>query len=149
MSLTRTIMCASDFSPASLPAFRKAVELARATGARLVVIHVLAPVIPLMAEDSFVSSKSLTEMEGAARAAAQKQLDALLGRARDARVRATSLLVEGTPAEQLVRMAKAKRADLLVLGTHGRTGLTKLFLGSVAARVVATAACPVLTVHGT
>jgi nucleotide-binding universal stress UspA family protein len=147
MSRIRTIMFGSDFSPASRPAFRKALELAHVTRARLLVVHVLAPVIPLMAEDSYLSSKTLDEMDVAARTAASKQLDRLLALARRARVQATALIVDGTAAEQLVRTAKAKRADLLVLGTHGRTGLTKLFLGSVAARVVATASCPVLTVH--
>jgi nucleotide-binding universal stress UspA family protein len=47
-----------------------------------------------------------------------------------------------------VRAARSKRADVLVLGTHGRTGLPRFFLGSVAARVLATAPCPVLTVRG-
>jgi nucleotide-binding universal stress UspA family protein len=149
MTRMRTILCASDFSPASRPAFRKAVELARAAGARLVLVHVLAPLTPLMLEDSYLMSKTWNETAAAARAAAAKQLDALVRAARKAGVRAASLLVEGVAAEQLARTAKAQRADVLVLGTHGRTGLTKLFVGSVAARVVATAACPVLTVRGT
>jgi nucleotide-binding universal stress UspA family protein len=57
-------------------------------------------------------------------------------------------LADGNPPTQIVRIAKAGRFDLLVIGTHGRTGLAKFFLGSVAARVVATASCPVLTVRG-
>ena len=58
------------------------------------------------------------------------------------------LLVEGVPHEQIVRLARSKRADVVVMGTHGRSGLAKLFLGSVAGRVVAAAPCPVLTVRG-
>ena len=50
--------------------------------------------------------------------------------------------------EQIARAAKSKKADLIVIGTHGRTGLAKFFLGSVASRVVAAAPCPVLTVRG-
>jgi nucleotide-binding universal stress UspA family protein len=50
--------------------------------------------------------------------------------------------------EQIVRSAKRQRADLIVMGTHGRTGVARFFLGSVAARVAATAPCPVLTVRG-
>jgi len=53
----------------------------------------------------------------------------------------------GVPAEQIARVAKSRHADVIVMGTHGRTGLTRAFLGSVAARVVAIAGCPVLTVH--
>jgi len=55
--------------------------------------------------------------------------------------------VEGVPADQIVRLARLRQADMLVIGTHGRTGFSRLFLGSVAARVVATARCPVLTVR--
>jgi nucleotide-binding universal stress UspA family protein len=58
------------------------------------------------------------------------------------------VLVNGSPSEQIARLARSKRADLIVIGTHGRTGLAKFFLGSVANRVVSTATCPVLTVRG-
>jgi nucleotide-binding universal stress UspA family protein len=51
------------------------------------------------------------------------------------------------PAERIVRLAKTRRADVIVMGTHGRTGFRRAILGSVAARVVALATCPVLTVH--
>jgi len=65
-----------------------------------------------------------------------------------ARVKVSSLLLKGTAHDQIVRAAKNRRADLIVIGTHGRTGITKLFMGSVAARVVSTASCPVMTVRG-
>jgi nucleotide-binding universal stress UspA family protein len=58
------------------------------------------------------------------------------------------MLLDGTAHERIVRAARSKRADLIVIGTHGRTGLARLFLGSVAGRVVATATCPVMTVRG-
>jgi nucleotide-binding universal stress UspA family protein len=63
-------------------------------------------------------------------------------------VRAAGLLLEGVPHERLARAVRARKADLLVIGTHGRTGFAKLFLGSVATRLVATVPCPVLTVKG-
>ena len=50
--------------------------------------------------------------------------------------------------EQIVRTARGKKADMIVMGTHGRTGVSKLFLGSVAGRVVSLSSCPVLTVRG-
>jgi universal stress protein A len=149
MNRIRRIMVASDFSAASRPAFRKALELARSTRARLLIVHALSPVIPpLMGEDVYVSSATWNQLEAGARQAAQKQLARLVQAARKAGVRAEALTVEGTPAaERIVRAARARRVDLLVLGTHGRTGLSRLVLGSVAARVVATAPCPVLTVR--
>ena len=68
--------------------------------------------------------------------------------ARPHRVRARGLLVEGVPADRIVRTARGRRAGMIVVGTHGRTGAARFFLGSVAGRVVATAHCPVLTVRG-
>jgi nucleotide-binding universal stress UspA family protein len=64
-------------------------------------------------------------------------------------VKATSTIVEsGAVADRIVRAARARRADLIVMGTHGRTGVSRLLLGSVASRVIATSPCPVLTVRG-
>lgn len=59
-----------------------------------------------------------------------------------------SLLTEGVPYERIVRAARSKRSDLIVIGTHGRTGFSRVFVGSVAERVVRLAPCPVLTVRG-
>jgi nucleotide-binding universal stress UspA family protein len=56
-------------------------------------------------------------------------------------------VLEGTAADAIVRTARAKRANVIVMGTHGRSGLARLFMGSVAERVVGTAPCPVLTVR--
>jgi nucleotide-binding universal stress UspA family protein len=59
------------------------------------------------------------------------------------------LLLEGVPHERIARAARSKKADMVVMGTHGRTGFAKLVLGSVASRVLTVAPCPVLTVRGT
>lgn len=148
MPAIRHILFASDFSPASRPAFRKALDYARIARAKLTVMHVLGPVIPALADGTYISPTTWAQLEAGARTAATKQLDALVRAARKAGARATSRLDEGVPSERIGRVAKATRADLLVLGTHGRTGISRFFLGSVAARVVATAPCPVLTVKG-
>ncbi len=58
------------------------------------------------------------------------------------------MLLEGVADDQIIRAARRRKADLIVIGTHGRMGLARLFLGSVASRVVAGAKCPVLTVRG-
>ena len=62
-------------------------------------------------------------------------------------MRTRGLLLEGNPAQQIVRAPKSTRTDMIVMGTHGRTGLAKLFIGSVAQRVVGTAPFPVLTIR--
>ena len=75
-------------------------------------------------------------------------MDRLLAKAKTARVRARGMLVGGVAHEQIVRAAKRQKAGVIIMGTHGRTGVARFFLGSVAARVAATAPCPVLTVRG-
>jgi universal stress protein A len=147
MASIRTVMVASDFSPASRAAFARAVELARANRARLLVMHALTLVPPMLGGE-YIPPQTWERIESASRAEARKQIDALVTRARRAGVRATGLIVVGSAYEVIVRAARSKRADVLVLGTHGRTGLPRFFLGSVAARVLATAPCPVLTVRG-
>lgn len=121
--------------------------MARADRAELLVVHVLTPVLPMVG-DGYVSAKVYEEMEASARTAGRKQLDGLVAKAKRAGVRTRALLLEGVPYERIVRAAKTQRADLVVMGTHGRTGLARFFLGSVAERVVAMAGCPVLTVRG-
>jgi nucleotide-binding universal stress UspA family protein len=63
-------------------------------------------------------------------------------------VKAKGLLLKGIAHEQIVNAAESTSADMIVIGTHGRTGFSKLFMGSVAGRVISTALCPVLTVRG-
>jgi nucleotide-binding universal stress UspA family protein len=148
MGRIRRILHATDFSSASNAAFGKAVELAKANGAQLYLVHVLTPVVPL-AGDGYVSPTVYADIEASTRAAADKQMSRLAAKARQAGVtRVHTLLLEGVAHDRIARAARSRRADMIVIGTHGRTGLAKLFLGSVAGRVVAAASCPVLTVRG-
>ncbi len=147
MARFRHVLHATDFSRASGKAFRTAVALARADRAALTIAHVLTPVVPIAGE-GYILPETYEQIEKSSRAAARRQLDRLVARAREAGVRATGLLLTGVPHEQIVRALRSRRADLAVIGTHGRTGLARVFLGSVAARVVALAPCPVLTVRG-
>jgi len=143
----RHILYPSDFSPASGAAFTKALALARDAKAQLTIVHILNPTVVLPI-DGYVAPRVYDDIQRSAEAYARKKLAGLLARARKAGVRAKTALVEGVAAERIVAAARRNRADLIVIGTHGRTGLARLMLGSVASRVVATAACPVLTVRG-
>jgi nucleotide-binding universal stress UspA family protein len=147
MKPIRHLLVATDFSSASRPAFRRALELALANSAALWIVHVAASPGPL-SPDGYVLPRIYEEMELAIRADAQKRLRTLLSRARRVGVRARALLLKGAPHEAIVRAARGHRADMIVLGTHGRTGMARFFVGSVASRVVAAASCPVLTVRG-
>lgn len=147
MKRIRSVLHPSDFSPASGPAFTRAVEMAKANHAELLLVHVLTPVVPMVG-DGYISPKAYDDLQRSSQAQGRKRLNALAGRAKKAGARARTLLLEGSPFGQIVRAAKSKRANVIVMGTHGRGGLAKLFLGSVAERVVGTAPCPVLTVRG-
>ena len=147
MAKIRKVMMASDFSPASRAAFVRAVELAKANRATLLLMHAVTLPPPTLGGE-YIPPQTWDRIEAASRGAAQKQIRTLVTKARRAGVRAVSLIMAGSPYEVIVRAARSKRADVLVLGTHGRTGLPRFFLGSVAARVLATAPCPVLTVRG-
>ena len=147
MSRIRRILHPTDFSTASLAAYKRAVDMAKANRAELLLVHVLAPAIPMMA-DGYLSPKVYEDMEHASRAYGQKHLAALVRKAKQAGVRVKGLLLEGIPHERVAGAARSKKADLLVIGTHGRSGFAKLFLGSVASRILAVAPCPVLTVRG-
>ena len=148
MARIRRILHPSDFSKASGAAFAKAVDLAKSNRAEVVVLHVLAPPMPMMAGDGYVSPRVYEDLDKSARAYASKELASLVAKAKKAGVRAKAVLRDGMAHEQIARAARSPRADMIVIGTHGRTGLAKLFLGSVAGRVVATAKCPVMTVRG-
>ena len=147
MSRIRRILHPTDFSRASTAAFKRAVEMAKGNRAELVVMHVQGPAAPIMV-DGYVSPKAYEDMEAAERAYSQKHLDALVAKARKAGVRVKGLLIPGVAHERIAQAARSRKADLVVIGSHGRTGIAKLFLGSVASRVLAIAPCPVLTVRG-
>jgi nucleotide-binding universal stress UspA family protein len=143
----RRILFASDLSKASAKAFATAVTLAKASHAEMMILHVLVAFTPLVPE-SYIGGATLDQINADARRWGQQQLARLTAKAKRGGVRASGLIMTGDPAEQIVRAARTKRADVLVLGTHGRTGLNRFFVGSVAQRVIASASCPVVTVRG-
>ncbi len=147
MSRIRRVMHPTDFSRASSAAFKRAVEMAKSNRAELLLVHVISPAMPLVG-DGYVPPQVYEDMEAATRADAQKHLQALIAKAKKAGARVKGLLLEGLAHERIAQAARSRKADVVVIGTHGRTGFAKLFLGSVASRVLAISPCPVLTVRG-
>ena len=145
--MMRRILHPSDFSPTSNAAFKKAIDMAKLSRAQLLVAHVISPIVPVPG-DGYVSPKAYDDLAASTRTWARKQLDKLMSKVKKSGVRVKGFLLEGVAHEQIVRFAKSRRVELVVMGTHGRSGLAKLFLGSVAGRVVTAAPCPVLTVKG-
>ncbi len=138
------ILVPIDFSPCSEAAFDFAVDLARRLGARLTLLHVIH-VMPLgvAGGEATLPYAYLAEIEQDA----QQALTGYQERAREAGVSAETRVVHGIPPQSIVEIAQDAHADLIVMGTHGRTGLQHILLGSVAERVLRQAPCPVLTVR--
>ena len=145
--MSRTILHATDFSSASKPALAKAIELARRERAPLVIAHVMTPVL-LMMGDGYVAPATWDEIYRSYRESSQKKLDAVVAKVRAAGVHTRGLLLDGLAHQQILRAAKKLKAGFIVVGTHGRTGVARFVLGSVAGRVVGGAQCPVVTVRG-
>jgi nucleotide-binding universal stress UspA family protein len=135
----KTILHATDFSPQAENAFHLALALARDYGAHVVVTHVREPVAAVYGEFG-----AFPVDPGEDRANLQEKL-AQIKRNNKLEV-SEALLAEGDPATEIVSLAKDERCDLIVMGTHGRTGLGRLLMGSVAEQVVRKAHCPVLTI---
>jgi nucleotide-binding universal stress UspA family protein len=141
MLAIRTILHPTDFSERSQAAFQVACALARDHGARLNVLHVRE--IPVIAYGEFGQLPMELEPPEAIRA----KLDKLISlRCADADVTIEHIVKTGDPAIEILSTAEETHSDMIVIGTHGRTGLARLLMGSVAERVVRKAQCPVLTI---
>lgn len=128
------ILVPTDFSPCSLHALRYAEELARRFGAELIMLYV----------DFALTIYDLPDQgEPSARPALERAVDLL----REHDFAARGIAVHGVPADQIIRTAAAEHVDLIVMGTHGRSGVRHALMGSVAESVIRNAACPVMTVR--
>jgi nucleotide-binding universal stress UspA family protein len=137
----RTILHPTDFSESSGYAFQLACALTRDYGARLVVVHVAEPPLPIYAEGAVLVPPAKTQTESAT-----EKLHSMQAPAGDVRVE--HRLLEGAADVEILRATEEIKADLIVMGTHGRTGLSRLVMGSVAESISRKAPCPVLTVRG-
>jgi nucleotide-binding universal stress UspA family protein len=138
------ILVPVDFSEHSAEALRTAVALGRSYGAALTLVHVFDPAAYAVPQEFALFTPMQLERltrEFEDQLAATKSEALKLGAAR-----VETRLLSGTPAFRIADFAKDAGADLIVMGTHGRTGVRHLFLGSVAERVVRAAPCAVLTV---
>jgi len=146
MKPIRHVLCATDLLTTSRNTFETALTLAKSANATLTILHVVA--LPVVVPERYLDSMALDRLQTRARAWALKELQKLSVRANRADVETSVLLRNGEPAEEIVRTGRATKAGLIVTGTHGRRGLSGLFLGSVAQRVASSASCPVVTVRG-
>jgi nucleotide-binding universal stress UspA family protein len=148
MSAYRRILVAVDGSPTSMKGLREALRIAKDDRAQLVLLHVVNEFYAFAPLDGFVAPG--VDLVPSLREGGRRTLEKAKALADKAGVRAKTILREtlgGPAADTIVREARRQRADLVVLGTHGRRGLRRMVLGSDAEQVVRSASVPVLLVR--
>jgi nucleotide-binding universal stress UspA family protein len=145
MAELRRILVPTDFTETSDHALDWALELAKRLGATVTVLHTYEIPIVGFPDGAIIATP---EIAGRISEASKAALEATMAKIQGRGVPVDSVLREGVPWEEINAVADAMDADLVVIGTHGRRGLTRALLGSVAENVVRTAKHPVVTIRG-
>lgn len=143
----KRILCPVDFSKPSLTALKASCELAGQFSAELILIHVVQPAQPVAAPgipagymiEGYYEERALAAHQSFEEIRAEKVPDGVPVRTK---------VVQGQPADEIVREAESEKADIIVIATHGWTGWRRFIFGSVAEKVVRLSSCPVLTIPG-
>jgi nucleotide-binding universal stress UspA family protein len=143
MSTFRHILAPVDFEPCSKRALEIAIDLALQFDAKLTLLH--AWDVPAYIFASPYVAPDIWESMGEA---AKQQLEVTLADVRKRVPRAESALTRGSAGPEVIAAVEKLKADLVIVGSHGRRGLSRVFLGSVAEKIVRGSPVPVLTVHG-
>ena len=141
----RKILHPTDFSECSEAAREQAAAFARSLSAEVILLHVLVEA-PLYSE-GWINAKDVRRVYDAERKWVEETLEVRAAEMRQAGVATRWKTEVGNPFEEIVLSAEEEGVDLVVMGTHGWSGLDRLLLGSVADRVIRTAPCPVVTVR--
>lgn len=143
--LPQHILCPIDFSDGSHSALWAAVDLAKATSGAITLLHAFPP--PRVGSDALseiVQREALAELEAQTQRELAKWRDEALALGA---TRVDTVALAGPPSEQIVKLAEREKTQVIVMGTHGRTGLQRAFIGSVAEKVVRHAPCGVFVVR--
>ena len=155
MKTFKRILCPVDFSKPSYEALKMAGDLARHFSSRLYMVHVVttipafvtaaapAPGMPFVGLNKSTIARYIKEFKKDAQEALQK----LVNKRFRGNKRVTTVVKYGNPAEEILRLARDRKVDLIVIATHGETGFKRFLFGSVAEKVVRMSSCPVLTIR--
>ena len=150
MKTIRKIICPVDFSEPSDAALNSAVELAEHFSAEMVLCHAINEIDPTPSPSYTLTNQlmdQIPQIMGQMTENAHKAMQDLIKNHVGERIPADHRVVLGDPAKSIVKLAEDEQADLIVMATHGRSGIKGLFFGSVAEKVVRSATCPVLTMR--
>lgn len=142
----KRVCVATDFSEPAGGAFSYGLTFAQQFQAELHLLHVIEDIMPAVPEPGLAMLPTQEIMAGLRKSSEDAMKDFLASKDLGG-VKIVKVIREGSPFREIDAYAKEAKIDMLVVGTHGRSGLTHLLLGSVAERVVRSAPCPVLTIH--
>jgi nucleotide-binding universal stress UspA family protein len=140
------ILLPTDFSGCANYALPYAAAIARATNAAIICVHVVEPVVPAVGYTGLAEPMPIADISEQLEDSAERQLPKLAECEECAGLDVEEMIVHGDAAAEIVRVAAERGADLIVISSHGRTGLGRIIFGSTAEAVVRHATCPVLVV---
>ena len=142
----RSILLPTDFSECGNFALSYAASLARTFGASILCLHVIEPMVPTVGYSGMTEPLPLADISDQLEDSAERELPKIAECEECAGLDVEELIVHGEAASEIVRVAKDRKVDLIVVSSHGRTGLGRILFGSTAEAVVRHASCPVLVV---
>lgn len=142
----RKILLPTDFSGCANYALPYAAAIARATGATIVCVHVVEPIVPAVGYSSLAEPMPIADISEQLEDSAERELPQLAECDDFNGLEVEEVIVHGDAAAEIVRVAGEHEIDLIVVSSHGRTGLGRIIFGSTAEAVVRHASCPVLVV---
>lgn len=142
----RSVLLPTDFSECAGHALSYATELARDSGAKLLCVHVIEPVMPSVGYTGMTEPLPIADISEQMEDSATRELPKIAGCEECAGLDVEEVIAHGDPATEIVRAAQERGCDLIVISSHGRTGLGRILFGSTAEAVVRHAPCPVLVV---
>ena len=142
----RFILVPTDFSECGNYALSYAASLARTFDASIICVNVIEPIVPTVGYSGMTEPMPIADITEQLEDSAERELPKLAECEECVGVDVEELLVHGEAASEIVRVAKERAVDLIVISSHGRTGLGRILFGSTAEAVVRHASCPVLVV---
>jgi nucleotide-binding universal stress UspA family protein len=142
----RSILLPTDFSECGDYALPYAASLARTFGASILCVHVIEPMVPAVGYSGMTEPLPLADITEQLQDSASRALPKIAEREECAGLDVQELIVQGEAAAEIVRVAKERNIDLIVVSSHGRTGLGRMLFGSTAEAIVRHSSCPVMVV---